>query len=151
MKEIRKRNGRALQGQSGVPSCLAMFQHEGIDHVALSVRDVARSAQWYIDVLGFEKRHEGMWDGVPTFIGKGATALALFPVRGTESRIPPRRASITMLHFALRTGRANFLKAQEELKERGIMFEFQDHEISHSIYFHDPDGHELEITTYELK
>jgi len=128
-----------------------MFQHEGIDHVALSVRDVARSAQWYIDVLGFEKRHEGMWDGVPTFVGKGTTALALFPVRDAESRIPPRRASITMLHFALRTDRANFRKAQEELKARGIMFEFQDHEISHSVYFHDPDGHELEITTYELE
>ena len=127
-----------------------MIQHEGIDHVALSVRDVARSAQWYIDVLGFEKWHEGVWD-VPTFIGKGTTALALFPVRDTESRAVPRRASITMLHLALRTDRPNFLKAQEELKARGIMFEFQDHEISHSIYFRDPDGHELEITTYELE
>jgi catechol 2,3-dioxygenase-like lactoylglutathione lyase family enzyme len=128
-----------------------MIQHEGIDHVALSVRDVERSAQWYADVLGFEKRHEGMWNGIPTFIGKGKTALALFPVRDTESRIAPRRASITMLHLALRADRANFLKAQQELKARGIIFQFQDHEISHSIYFRDPDGHELEITTYELK
>jgi len=53
---------------------------EGIDHVALSVRDVERSSQWYIDVLGFERRHQGMWDGVPVFIGKGTTSLALFPV-----------------------------------------------------------------------
>lgn len=128
-----------------------MIQHEGIDHVALSVRDVERSAQWYIDVLGFEKRHEGMWSGVPTFIGKGKTAIALFPVRDTEARIAPRRASITMLHLALRATRKNFLKAQEELKTRGIFFHFQDHEISHSIYFRDPDGHELEITTYEVK
>ena|ERR1700730_3181877 len=128
-----------------------MIQHEGIDHVALSVRDVERSAQWYADVLGFEKRFEGKWEGVPTFIGKGKTALALFPVRDNESRIAPRRASITMLHLALRTDRANFLKAQEELKARGINFHFQDHEISHSIYFRDPDGHELEITTYELE
>jgi len=35
-------------------------------------------------------------------------------------------------------------------EERGIKFEFQDHEISHSIYFRDPDGHALEITTYDL-
>jgi len=55
-----------------------------------------------------------------------------------------------MLHLAFRADRKNFLAAQRELKERGIKFEFQDHEISHSIYFHDPDGHELEITTYEL-
>ena len=40
--------------------------------------------------------------------------------------------------------------AQAELKRRGIQFEFQDHKISHSIYFDDPDGHHLEITTYDL-
>lgn len=122
---------------------------EGIDHVAMSVRDLERSAQWYIDVLGFERLHEGMWDGVPVFIGKGRTALALFPVREESGRGAP--AEIRMLHLALRANRKNFLSAQEELKQRGIKFEFQDHEISHSIYFRDPDGHRLEITTYELK
>jgi imidazoleglycerol phosphate dehydratase HisB len=58
-----------------------MFELEGIDHVALGVSDVARSAQWYIEVLGFERWHAGMWNGVPTFVGKGKTALALFPPR----------------------------------------------------------------------
>jgi catechol-2,3-dioxygenase len=56
-----------------------------------------------------------------------------------------------MLHLAFRADRRNFLAAQEELKRRGISFEFQDHDISHSIYFNDPDGHELEITTYDVK
>ncbi|HEY6206365.1 MAG TPA: VOC family protein [Chthoniobacterales bacterium] len=122
---------------------------EGIDHVAIAVRDVERAAQWYCDVLGFVHRYKDAWDGNPTFIGKGTTALALFPVRGrsTSTSHPP----IRMLHLAFRADRKNFLGAQEELKHRGIDFEFQDHEISHSIYFHDPDGHELEITTYDLK
>src|SRR6266513_2520323 len=56
-----------------------VMELEGIDHVALSVRDVERSAQWYIDVLGFERLHPGMWNGIPTFIGKGTTGIALFP------------------------------------------------------------------------
>jgi catechol 2,3-dioxygenase-like lactoylglutathione lyase family enzyme len=124
---------------------------EGIDHVAMSVRDVERSAQWYIDVLGFERLHEGMWDGIPVFIGKGNTGIALFPASSNARPTSSAQNGIRMLHFALRANRANFLAAQEELKSRGIKFEFQDHEISHSIYFNDPDGHKLEITTYELK
>jgi len=122
---------------------------EGIDHVAMSVRDVERSAQWYIDVLGFERRHEGMWDGVPVFIGKGTTSLALFPADSRSKS--SNRSDVRMLHLALRANHQNFLAAQEELERRGIKFEFQDHEISHSIYFRDPDGHHLEITTYDLE
>jgi catechol 2,3-dioxygenase-like lactoylglutathione lyase family enzyme len=120
---------------------------EGIDHVAMSVRNVERAAQWYIDVLGFERRFDGMWGGVPAFIGKGTTALALFPAKSSE----PANGGVRMLHLAMRANRINFLAAQDELKRRGVKFDFQDHEISHSIYFHDPDGHILEITTYELK
>jgi catechol 2,3-dioxygenase-like lactoylglutathione lyase family enzyme len=135
------------------------MQLEGIDHVAIAVRDIEQSAKWYIDILGFEQRNQGMWNGVPTFIGKGTTAIALFPTRddsksGALARIDPPigriRPVANMLHLAFRADRKNFLAAQEELKRRGIKFEFQDHEISHSIYFRDPDNHELEITTYEL-
>ena len=125
------------------------MQLDGIDHVALAVRDVEEAAKWYADVLGFERRYEGMWDGIPTFIGKGNTAIALFPTRGGNSKPAARTGEFRMLHLAFRANRNGFLSAQEELKRRGIKFEFQDHEISHSIYFRDPDGHELEITTYE--
>lgn len=124
---------------------------EGIDHVAMSVRDVERAAQWYIDVLGFERKFEGMWDGIPVFIGKGTTALAFFPARSDSRSTSGGQADVRMLHLAMRANRNNFLAAQEELKRCGIKFEFQDHEIAHSIYFRDPDGHRLEITTYELK
>lgn len=127
-----------------------MFELEGIDHVALSVRNVEQSAQWYIEVLGFERRHAGMWNGVPTFIGKGNTALALFPA-DSNAIAKASRATIGMLHFALRADRENFLAAQRELEKRGIEFHFQDHEISHSIYFRDPDRHQVEITTYDLE
>ena len=124
------------------------MQLEGIDHVAMGVRDIERAAKWYIDVLGFERLHEGMWNGVPTFIGKGNTGIALFPANQEPKSSSHRE--IRMLHLAFRTNRENFLAAQRELIHRGIKFEFQDHEISHSIYFRDPDDHELEITTYDL-
>lgn len=124
---------------------------DGIDHVALGVRDIKQSANWYIEVLGFERLYENMWDGVPMFIGKGKTAIALFPAK-TDSKPPSlSHRELRMLHLAFRANKENFVAAQRELKNRGIEFEFQDHEISHSIYFRDPDGHALEITTYELE
>lgn len=125
---------------------------EGIDHVAIAVHDVERSVAWYVDVLGFERQHQGRWNGVPAFIGKGGTAIAVFPLRQhdlkTKAQVGAEQPEI--LHLAFRADRKNFLAAQEELKARGIKFEFEDHEISHSIYFRDPDNYQLEITTYEL-
>jgi len=126
------------------------MQLEGIDHVAMGVRDVERAAKWYIDVLGFERLHEGMWHGVPTFIGKGSTGIALFPADAAAQPPSSSHREMRMLHLGFRANRENFLAAQRELKKRGIAFEFEDHEVSHSIYFRDPDGHLLEITTYEL-
>ncbi len=125
------------------------MQLEGLDHVAFSVRDIPRSAQWYVEVLGLERQHEGMWDGIPVFVGKGNTGLALFPFRGNSNGERDNQAP-RILHFALCSDRENFAAAQAELTRRGIPFEFQDHEISHSIYLRDPDGHQIEITTYEL-
>ena len=124
------------------------MQLEGIDHVAMGVRDIERSAIWYIEILGFERLHDGMWNGVPTFIGKGNTGIALFPASHEPKSSAHRE--IRMLHLAFRANRENFFAAQRELEKREIKFEFQDHEISHSIYFRDPDGHHLEITTYEV-
>jgi len=127
-----------------------MFELEGLDHVALAVRDVEHSADWYVEVLGFERRFQGMWEGVPVFVARDKTALALFPA-GSDRANPPPRKSLGMLHLAMRADRRNFIAAQRELTRRGIAFHFRDHEISHSIYFRDPDGIELEITTYELE
>jgi catechol 2,3-dioxygenase-like lactoylglutathione lyase family enzyme len=126
------------------------MQLEGIDHIAMSVSDVPRAVAWYIDVLGFEPRHQGMWEGIPVFIGKGNTAIAIFPLSSQAATSSVRSTAPQFLHLAFRTDAAGFEIAQQELKSRGISFDFRDHEISHSIYFRDPDGHPLEITTYEV-
>lgn len=122
---------------------------ESLDHVAITVRDMERSAQWYCEVLGLERQHTEVWDDVPQFVGRGTTGIALFPLRDAESSLADKNP-LRIPHFAFRTDRRNFLQAQRELRERGIDFHFEDHEIAHSIYFRDPDGHQLEITTYQV-
>jgi catechol 2,3-dioxygenase-like lactoylglutathione lyase family enzyme len=123
---------------------------EGIDHIALAVRDVTASAQWYQDVLGLERRYQDVWGDYPAVVGAGTTALALFPVETAAPLPSPGRNVLTMRHVAFRADAANFARCQLELTQKQIAFEFQDHGISHSIYFHDPDGHQIEITTYDL-
>ena len=59
---------------------------EGIDHVAIAVPDMKKAIAWYREVLGLERQHTEEWDGVPAFVGKGATAIAFFP----QDNGPPR-------------------------------------------------------------
>ena len=126
-----------------------MFQLEGIDHVALAVRDVALSALWYREVLGLERRYAEVWGDFPTVVCAGATCLALFPVGTDRPLPPPPRGTLAVRHIAFRADRANFAAAQATLRARGVPFTTEDHAAALSIYFADPDGHQLEVTTYE--
>lgn len=126
------------------------FRVEGIDHVALAVRNVAKSVAWYCEVLGLERQHEHVWGDYPAVVSAGTTSLALFPVATDAPKPPPGRDTLAMRHVAFRVDRANFERARSELAARGIVCQAQHHGIAESIYFPDPDGHEIEITTYEL-
>lgn len=126
-----------------------MFQLQCIDHVALLVRDVESSVRWYQDVLGLDRLHQDVWGSFPAVVGTGGTSLAIFPVDSPAPKPPPGRDTICMRHIAFRVDRANFDAAQEALRRRGIDFRSEDHQIAHSIYITDPDGHQLEITTYD--
>lgn len=130
---------------------MSAFQLEELDHIAITVTDLTRSVAWYRDVLGLEPRHQDLWGEVPTIMYTGSSGVALFPAETAEPAPKPDTArTLGMRHFAFRANRKNFEAAQRRLKELGVDFEFQDHEIADSIYFHDPDGHRLEIATYEV-
>jgi catechol-2,3-dioxygenase len=51
-------------------------------------------------------------------------------------------------HVALALDRANFEQAQRDLDALGIPYELWDHGICDSLYFDDPEGHQIELTTY---
>jgi catechol 2,3-dioxygenase len=139
------------RGNGGaILSTAAMFQLIQIDHVALGVRDPIKSAEWYQSVLGLKRRHEEVWGDYPIMLCAGETCVALFPAKNTgPAEGSKTQSAITMRHFAFRANRENFQNAQETLKQRQIQFAFEDHQIAHSIYFSDPDGHQIEITTYD--
>ena len=126
------------------------FELERLDHVALTVTDVDSSIEWYRDVLGLELVHEEEWGRNPAFLTAGSTGLALFPAQGSEPPPKGHPDGLAMWHVAFRADRGNFDAARQELESREISYSFSDHGLTYSIYFHDPDGHLVEITTYEV-
>jgi catechol 2,3-dioxygenase-like lactoylglutathione lyase family enzyme len=111
---------------------------EGVDHVAFAVADQERSIAWYQDVLGLTEAHPE-WERHPAMLQQGGSGVALFAGDGREPGF---------LHLAFRVDGASFAAAQQRLGERGITFDVVDHGTAHSLYFHDPDGVRLELTTY---
>ena len=118
------------------------FVVEGIDHVALAVGDQRASEEWYHEVLGLRRAFTEEWGDTPVVMTSDSGAVALFKA--------PAAPGPLVRHVAFRVDRANFEAARADFAERGIRFEFQDHGAAHSIYFEDPDGLQLEPTTYDV-
>ena len=129
---------------------MSTFKLDHIDHVALTVTDVKRSVAWYKEVLGLERRYEEAWGDYPAVVCAGVTCLALFPAATSDPEPPPGRGAIAVRHIAFSVDRANFEQAQARFQELGIEFDLEDHTICHSIYISDPNGHQLEVTTYDI-
>lgn len=124
---------------------------ECLDHVAITVRDPLTSMAWYEDVLGLERRFEEAWGDYPIVMLAGESGVAIFHASSADpDTVHDKQNTITMRHFAFRVDRENFGRAQERMRWLSVDFREEDHGVSHSIYIRDPDGHEIEITTYEV-
>ena len=84
---------------------------------------------------------------LPACSPRGGSGVALFPAEDEYGGASPAH----ILHIALRVDRRNFEAATDRARlSAGSSIRFSDHGIAHSIYFEDPDGYRLELTTYEM-
>lgn len=118
---------------------------EAFDHIHVFVADRRAAESWYGRVLGFERTKAlESWaaGGGPLTLQNesGTVHIALF------ERAPQACRST----LALRVTGAEYLKWRAHLNAvlAGQVSE-EDHEMSLSLYFADPDGNPYEITTYE--
>ena len=122
-----------------------MFSIDGLDHVAIRVKDIDLSCEWYARVLGLKRYDVEAWGPFPVFMLSGQSGVAIFPSDGQSLEAYPRALRID--HFAFRVDSKSFREAQEHFNAQGIDFIFQDHIHFHSVYLKDPDGHTVELTT----
>jgi catechol 2,3-dioxygenase len=121
-----------------------MIQARKLGHVVLKVRDVQKSKEFYVRTLGLKLAYEDLEHGA-VFLSFGTQHhdLALFERATAES---PGSAQPGLHHTAWQLGNFTELQAaHRELRALGIAVDAVGHNVTRSIYFHDPDGNRVEL------
>lgn len=123
------------------------FNIQGLDHVAIRVKDFNTSIAWYEKVLGLKKYQLEKWDPYPVFLMAGKCGVAIFPAESSKEALDPNSKHTKIDHFAFNVDGENYNKAKEKFDKMEIPYIEKDHHYFHSIYLNDPDGHIVELTT----
>ncbi|MEE9362419.1 MAG: VOC family protein [Cellulophaga sp.] len=123
------------------------FKIDGLDHIAIRVKDMEASIAWYEKVLGLKKCKLEKWGDFPIFMLAGKVGVALFPANTTDVKLDATSKNVKIDHFAFNVTNENFEKAKNRYTELGLEYHIQDHFYFHSIYTKDLDGHTVELTT----
>jgi catechol-2,3-dioxygenase len=122
-----------------------------LGHLVLYVRDVARSAAFYREVLGWEQILPEPGNdpvGIAAF-SSGRTHHELLLIEVGEGATPiPAGRRVGMYHFGLKVGDTDeeLRAALAAVKAAGAtVIGASDHTVTHSLYILDPDGNEVEL------
>jgi catechol-2,3-dioxygenase len=113
-----------------------------IDHVHIYVHDLDKAERWYNDVLGFSRDESLLFwfkQGGPLVLKNNAAAISLF----LRTHQPPGNT----VAFSLEA--TSFCPLLHILAAQSIPFIVSDHQVSMSVYFSDPDGNQIELTSYQ--
>ncbi len=118
--------------------------HE-LGHVVLYVSDLARSVDFYRDLLGFREiaRRPGM-----ALYSSGRThhEMLLLEVGGEPRAKEHPEPGLYHIGFKIGDSTEDVRAARAELEAAGVrIIGMADHHVTHSLYILDPDGNELEL------
>jgi len=128
-----------------------------LDHVALSVPDIAKSIAWYQKMFGFkEVSRRGQPNGMQeVLIQRGDIKIELFQVPGAtplpESRRDPSQDFRTngVKHFAFRVKDVRAVLAQLQSKGVKVVFELHDYPGAAFAFVSDNAGNAIELIQYK--
>ena len=113
---------------------MSAFKINFLDHVAIRVKDLEASANWYKKVLGLKKYQLPEWGAFPIFLLSDKTGIALFPANPDDPEADPKSRNVKIDHFAFNVNKEEFEKARKHYEQLGLDYNFQDHHDFHSIY-----------------
>jgi catechol 2,3-dioxygenase len=124
-----------------------MIRPDRIGHVVIKVRDLERATRFYSEVLGLQvmKIEPGFKMAFLASNGRDHHELAVMEV-GPDAPIPQAH-TIGLSHIAFRLrDEAHLRAAYDDLKKHGVAITTAvNHGVTKSVYFHDPDGNQLEV------
>lgn len=125
----------------------------GFDHVALNVRDLNKSLEFYTKIFGLKiTGREYSKPGVEYFLDCGDSLLGLIQGNDAEEKHLLQDGGVGGNHVSFRVETKEFDRIVEEIKKQGLTITFvKKREKSWSVYFLDPDGNKLEMTAWPLE
>ena len=127
-----------------------MIYIQGIDHVAINVRDIDKSVQFYTQVIGLKiTQREPSKPGIEYFLDCGPSLLGIIQAQDINHPHPFAHEGLGANHFSFRIHAENFDAMIQHLEANNVKIEYaKKREKSWSIYFYDLDGNKLEITSW---
>jgi lactoylglutathione lyase len=116
-----------------------MLAIRGVYEIAVRVRDLSKSESFYRDTLGLEiglRDEQRRW----VFLRAGGEA-GMVVLQEDKGKWPTQ-------HFAFTVDEADIEVAAKTLADRGVRIEgpvYHEWMPAKSVYFSDPDGHDLEL------
>ena len=134
------------------PAERAKVRH--LDHINMTVRDLARSLDFYRELFGFEVQERGTReDGVPwSIVRSGSAMLCLYELPDLPSgpAYPERPVQQGMSHFALRIENGDAFARLLAEREIPLLFGGPIRwPHSTSYYLADPTGHHIEVVQWD--
>ncbi|MBF0256629.1 MAG: VOC family protein [Gammaproteobacteria bacterium] len=118
-----------------------------LGHVVFYVRNLARSQQFYQNIVGLQKVAK-LFNGKAVMLSGGRTHHELLLIEVGEAPGPAQGKRIGLYHVGWKLGDSleQLRRAKQRIeREGGRIDAMADHGISHSLYLHDPDGNEVEL------
>jgi catechol 2,3-dioxygenase-like lactoylglutathione lyase family enzyme len=127
-----------------------MMQIQGIDHVAVNVRNLDESLRFYTQILGLKvTAREPSKPGIEYFLDCGPSLIGLIQAKNLENVHPFQEEGLGANHFSFRIAAKDFDGVIERLENHQVKIAFAKKRTkSWSLYFYDLDGNKLEMTAW---